>query len=76
MKREASHYVFECDTCRKVKVDYMNPGGLLQQLSILEWNWDDIHIDFNMGLPLTDRKFDSAWVIVDQLSKFAHFIPV
>jgi hypothetical protein len=34
MKREATHYVSECDTCRKVKADYMKPGGLLQLLSI------------------------------------------
>jgi hypothetical protein len=37
MKREAARYVFESDTCSKVKVDYMKPGGLLQPLSILEW---------------------------------------
>jgi hypothetical protein len=60
MKREAARYVFECDTCRKVKADYMKPGGLLQLLS----------------LPMTTRKFDSIWVIVDRLSKSAHFIPV
>jgi hypothetical protein len=42
MKRETTHYVSECDTCRKVKADYMKPGGLLQPLSIPEWKWDDI----------------------------------
>jgi hypothetical protein len=76
MKRETARYVSECDTCRKVKVDYMKPRGLLQPLSILEWKWDDISIDFIMGLPLTTRKFDSIWVLVDQLSKSAHLIPV
>jgi hypothetical protein len=65
MKREAARYVSECDTCRKVKVDYMKPGGLLQPLSILEWKWDDISLDFIMGLPLTSHKFDLLWVIVD-----------
>jgi hypothetical protein len=59
MKREAAHYVSECDTCRKVKADYMKPGGLLQSLSIPTWKWDDISIDFTMGLPMTARKFDS-----------------
>jgi hypothetical protein len=59
MKREATHYVFECDTCRKVKADYMKPGGLLQLLSILEWKWDDISMDFIIRLPLMARKFDS-----------------
>jgi hypothetical protein len=59
MKREAARYVSECDTCRKVKADYMKLGGLLQPLSILEWKWDDISMDFIVGLPMTARKFDS-----------------
>jgi hypothetical protein len=59
MKREAARYVSECDTCRKVKADYMKPRGLLHPLSILEWKWDDIGIDFIVGLPLMARKFDS-----------------
>jgi hypothetical protein len=75
MKREAAHNVSECDTCRKVKTDYMKPGGLLQPLSIPEWKWDDISMDYIVGLPMTAHKFDSIWVIIDQLSKSAHFIP-
>jgi hypothetical protein len=75
-KCEAARYVSECDTCRKVKADYMKPGGLLQPLSIPEWKWDDISMDFIVGLPLTAHKYDSIWVIVDRLSKSAHFIPV
>jgi hypothetical protein len=76
MKRETARYVSECDTCRKVNADYMKPGGLLQPLSILEWKWEDISMDFIVGLPMTARKFDSIWVIVDRLSKSAQFIPV
>jgi hypothetical protein len=76
MKREVARYVSECDTCRKVNADYMKPGGLLQPLSIPDWKWDDISMDFIVGLPMTARKFDSIWVIVDRLSKSAHFIPV
>jgi hypothetical protein len=76
MKREIARYVSECDTYRKVKADYMKPGGLFQLLSILEWKCDDINMDFIMGLPLTARKFDSIWVIVDQLTKSANFILV
>jgi hypothetical protein len=76
MKHETAHYVSECDTYQKVKADYMKPRGLLQPLSILEWKWDDISIDFIVGLPLMARKFDLIWVIVDQLSKSAHFIPI
>jgi hypothetical protein len=76
MKCETSLYVSECDTYQKVKDDYMKPGGLLQLLSILEWKWDDISMDFIVGLPLTACKFDLIWVIVDRLSKSAHFIPI
>jgi hypothetical protein len=76
MKREAARYVSECDTCRKIKADYMKPRGLLQSQSIPEWKWEDISIDFIVCLPMTARKFDSIWVIVDRLSKSAHFIPV
>jgi hypothetical protein len=72
MKREAARYVFECDTCWKVKADYIKPGRLLQLLSTLEWKWDNISVDFIVGLPLTARKFNSIWVIVDRLSKSAH----
>jgi hypothetical protein len=71
MKCEAARYVPECDTCRKVKADYMNPSGLLQPL-----RWDDISMDFIMELPLTAHKFDLILVIVDRLTKSIHFVPV
>jgi hypothetical protein len=76
MKRETARYVSECDTCRKVKVDYMKSGGLLQPLSFSDCKWDDISMDFIVGLPLTARKYNSIGVIVDRLTKSAHFIPV
>jgi hypothetical protein len=76
MKRKTARYVSGCDTCKKVKADYMKPGGLLQPLSILAWKWDDISMDFIVGLPLTACKFNSIWVIVDRLTKFTHFILV
>jgi hypothetical protein len=59
MKREAAHYVSECDTCQKVKADYMKPRGLLQLLCIPEWKWNDISMNFIVGLPLMARKFYS-----------------
>jgi hypothetical protein len=68
MKYETARYVSECDTCRKVKADYMKPGGLLQPLSIPDWKWDDISMDFIVGLHMTARKH--------RLSKSSHFIPV
>jgi hypothetical protein len=46
MKRETARYVSECGTCRKVKADYMKLRGLLQPLSVPDWKWNDISIDF------------------------------
>jgi hypothetical protein len=76
MKREATCYVSECDTCQKVKVDYMKPRGLLQPLSIPEWSWDDISMGLIVGLPMTACKLDSILVIMHRLSKSTHFIHV
>jgi hypothetical protein len=59
-----------------VKAHYMKPGGLLQPLSIPDWKWNDISMYFIIGLSLTANKFDLIWVIVDRLTKSAHFILV
>jgi hypothetical protein len=58
MMCEVASYISECDTCRKVKADFMKPRGLLQLLGIPEWKWDDISMDFIVGLPMTACKFD------------------
>ena len=50
--------------------------GLLQPLEIPSWKWDQVSMDFIDGLPRTRRGNDSIWVIVDRLTKSAHFIPV
>jgi hypothetical protein len=73
---ETAYYVSKCDTGRKVKADYMKHGGLLQPLSILDWKWEDISMDFIVGVMLTARKFDSIWEIMDRLPKLVHFISV
>jgi hypothetical protein len=65
MKHEIARYVSECDTYRKVKADYMKLGGLLQPLSIPDWKWEDISMDFIVGLPPTAHKIDSIWVFVE-----------
>jgi hypothetical protein len=76
MKREITRYVSECDTCQRVKADHLRPAGNLQPLSIPEWKWENICMDFIVGLPRTSRGYNSIWVIVDRLIKSAHFIPV
>jgi hypothetical protein len=76
MKREIARYVSECDTYRRIKADHLRPVGNLQPLSIPEWKWENICMDFIVGLPRTSRGYNSIWVIVDRLTKSAHFIPV
>jgi hypothetical protein len=76
MKREIAKYVSECDTCRRVKVDHLRPVGNLQPLSIPEWKWENICMDFIVGLPHTSRRYNSIWVIVDHMTKSVHFIPI
>ena len=53
MKREIAKYVSECDICRRVKARHLKPAGTLQPLSIPEWKWEDINMDFIVGLPRT-----------------------
>jgi hypothetical protein len=76
MKREIAKYVSECDTCQRVKADHLRPVRNLQPLSILKWNWENICMDFIVGLPRTSHGYNSIWVIVDRLTKLTHFIPV
>ena len=76
MKKEIAAYVARCDTCSRVKADHLKPTRLLQPLSVLGWKWEEINMDFIVGLPTTQKGFDSIWVIVDRLTKSAHFIPV
>jgi hypothetical protein len=54
----------------------MKTSGPLQSLPVPTWKWDDISTDFIVGLPRTSKGFDSIWVIVDRLTKTAHFLPV
>jgi hypothetical protein len=76
MKIEIARYVAKYDTCRRVKAVHMKIDGPLQSLSIPTWKWEDISMDFVVGLPKTSKGYDSIWVIVDWLTKTAHFLPV
>ena len=76
MKREIASYVAKCDVCQQVKAEHQRPARLLQPLKVPEWKWDKIGMDFVTGLPRSSRGYDSIWVIVDHLTKVAHFIPV
>jgi hypothetical protein len=75
MKRDVAEYVALCDTCQRVKAEHQRPVGLLQLLKIPEWKWEEINMDFIVELPRTQSGYYSIWVIVDHLTKVAHFIP-
>jgi hypothetical protein len=76
MKIEIARYVARCDICRRVKAIHLKAAGPLQSLPIPTWKWEDISMDFIVGLPRTAKGYDSIWVIVDRLTKIAHFLPV
>jgi Retroviral aspartyl protease/RNase H-like domain found in reverse transcriptase/Reverse transcriptase (RNA-dependent DNA polymerase)/Integrase zinc binding domain/Retrotransposon gag protein/Zinc knuckle len=75
MKKEVAEYVSKCTSCQQVKAIRQVSPGLLQPLEIPEWKWEHITMDFVTGLPLTARKLNAVWVVVDRLTKAAHFIP-
>ena len=76
MKGDISLYVSRSANCQQVKADHQKTAGLLQPLEIPNWKWDQISMDFIDGLPRTRRGNERIWVIVDRLTKSAHFIPV
>ena len=76
MKQDITKYISKYDTCGRVKVDHMCMPRFLQPLPIPVWKWEDISMDFVVGLPRTAKGYDSIWVIVDRLTKSAHFLPV
>ena len=76
MKQDITKYVAECDICGRVKADHMHTPGYLQPLPIPVWKWEDISMDFIVGLPRTSKGYNSIWVIVDRLTKSAHFLLV
>ena len=76
MRRDIADYVSCCLSCQQVKTEHQRPGGMLQSMPIPEWKWERITMDFVSGLPRTSRGMDRIWVIVDRLTKSAHFLPV
>ena len=76
MKKDIAEFVSKCLTCQQVKAEHQRPGGLLQPLLIPEWKWEHINMDFVVGLPSTLKKNNAIWVIVDRLTKSAHFIAI
>ena len=76
MKREVADWVSKCYVCQRVKAEHQRPSGLLQPLEIPEWKWEKIAMDFIVGLPRTKANHDAIWVVIDRLTKSAHFLPI
>ncbi|GJZ53450.1 putative reverse transcriptase domain-containing protein [Tanacetum coccineum] len=76
MKAIIAEYVSKCLTCSRVKAECQKPSGLLVQPEIPMWKWERITMDFVTKLPKTSTGHDAIWVIVDHLTKSAHFIPI
>ncbi|XP_049391518.1 uncharacterized protein LOC125855910 [Solanum stenotomum] len=76
LKKNIAEFVAKCQNCQHVKYEHLRPVGFLQRMSISEWKWERIAMDFVVGLPKTLRNFDSIWVVVHRLTKSSHFIPV
>ncbi|KAI3776203.1 hypothetical protein L1987_45975 [Smallanthus sonchifolius] len=76
MKKDIALYVAKCLTCSKVKAEHQRPSGLLEQPKIPVWKWENLAKDFITKLPCTSSGYDSIWVIIDRLTKSAHFLPI
>jgi len=76
MKLDIARYVNECDICRCVKAEHQRPAGTLQPLTIPEWKWDKVEMDFVTGFPRSQKGNNAILVVIDRFSKVAHFLPV
>ena len=76
MKREIVEYIAKFLEFQRVKVEHTHPTRLLQPLPIPQWKWEVVTMDFIIGLPITGKYHDSIMVVVDKLTKSAHFIPL
>nr|GEV07368.1 putative reverse transcriptase domain-containing protein [Tanacetum cinerariifolium] len=76
MKRDIAEYVSRCLTCFKIKAEHQKPSGLLRQPEIPEWKWEKIIMDLVIKLPRSSGGYDAIWVIIDRLTKSAHFLPI
>ncbi len=74
IKADVAKFVESCYTCQRVKAEHQKPPGLLQPLEIPVWKWEHLSMDFITDLPRSKKMHDAIWVVVDRLTKSAHFI--
>jgi len=75
-KKKVVEFVMICLEYYWVKAEFKHRGGLVQPIMIPKWKWEVTSMDFIIGLPRTLRQHDSIMVVVNRLSKVAHFNPV
>ena len=75
MKKAVLQFVAECDICQRNKNETVATPGLLQPLPVPSRLWNDISMDFIEGLPISSKQ-SVILVVVDRLSKYAHFVPL
>jgi len=73
---DIAKYVASCGICQKVKAEHQMPAGFLKPLEIPMWKWENITMVFVVGLPCSPKGKDAIWVVIDRLTKVAHFIPM
>ena len=73
MHRDIKDTILQCDTCKKCKDEHVAYPGLLQPLPVPQYSWSHVTMDFIEGLPISEKK-DTIMVVVDRLTKSAHFI--
>src|SRR3954469_16498999 len=76
MKREITWFIDECDVCRRVKAEHQRTDGTLKPLPIPEWKWEKVSMDFITSFPKSQKGNDAIFVVIDRVSKVAHFLPV
>jgi hypothetical protein len=76
MKKKVEEFVQQCLTCQRVKPEHQKPARTLKSLTIPEWKWDHIAMDFITNLPKATNGLDVVWVVVDRLTKSAHFLTI
>ena len=63
MKKDIAEFVAKCLNFQQVKAEHQKKDGLIQEIQVPTWKWEDINVDFVVGLPRTQKQYDSIlWI--------------